>query len=826
MRALILLAIAAVCAGCPPEKTTNVGLGNPDDGKTYTISGEVTGLAGTGLILRLNGIGDLPIPKGGPFTFTFAVAVDAGADYEVTVLTQPLLPTQSCTVTNGTGIANADVSNVIIACSTSNFLVGGAVSGLFGSGLVLGVNGQNKAVAANGTFTFDTPIEDLSDYTVSVTSQPQAPAQLCSLQAATGRINGRAVDTVRVDCRTVVQPAFSGGDSWNTYVTRGATTLTTPSNASACDAPAHTRYDECIHAGEVQAFVLHGHQSCAGLKATDALQAFDWVCDVPTPGDPPRFVSRRLAATKRLRDLLDTNTRTFKANSVTVTDASNATVATSAATTWWKNLVKAATETTLSEAGVVYLVDTDGAYTVGADRVSVVVTAPAGVTPTSALPANGAVLSVSGRAFVWIDGKVYANNGFADYGVLVQNSRFAVLRGFVADFADVGARIDGGAANALFDVVATNNATGIELANTTGTLVQRAVSVRSTFDGVTLTATSGVSLDELETVANGGTGLVLSSATNNDLAALRASNNAIGGVSLIAGSHHNRFARCTLTSNGGAQLGFSASNGNWWSALTGALGPTGIDNISANGNRAAQIAFASTGRPVRCAGGSLIVSDPTTDTAALDSTCVAGPTGPTAALDGAFVGMVITNDLVNPVDSAGTKDATALNISSGASGWFLFANAFRAWGKSVPSAFLDPTQRGACSGLNTCRIFDWSLKVSASDPLRAQFIAPTSADAVVHTWTDATTQPACDLIAGAAFAGTCTSTFLPHAIEIAHDEIGNDNWLCESDETCVLAPNIGSYQGHGLGASTTIGAGGTVENVVLIAPAENDGTKQ
>jgi len=27
--------------------------------------------------------------------------------------------------------------------------------------------------------------------------------------------------------------------------------------------------------------------------------------------------------------------------------------------------------------------------------------------------------------------------------------------------------------------------------------------------------------------------------------------------------------------------------------------------------------------------------------------------------------------------------------------------------------------------------------------------------------------------------------------------VGNDNGLCESDETCLFMPNIGSYQGHG-----------------------------
>ena len=50
----------------------------------------------------------------------------------------------------------------------------------------------------------------------------------------------------------------------------------------------------------------------------------------------------------------------------------------------------------------------------------------------------------------------------------------------------------------------------------------------------------------------------------------------------------------------------------------------------------------------------------------------------------------------------------------------------------------------------------------------------------MHTWSDAS-----------------TVTYLRNASEIMGDEIGNDNGLCETDETCLYTPNIGSYQGHG-----------------------------
>jgi hypothetical protein len=66
---------------------------------TYTISGAVTGLVGTGLVLQDNGGNNLPVNGNGSFLFSTVFAI--GSAYNVTVLTQPSNPTQSCAVQNG-----------------------------------------------------------------------------------------------------------------------------------------------------------------------------------------------------------------------------------------------------------------------------------------------------------------------------------------------------------------------------------------------------------------------------------------------------------------------------------------------------------------------------------------------------------------------------------------------------------------------------------------------------------------------------------------------------------------------------------------------------
>ncbi len=83
---------------------------------SYSIGGAVSGLTGTGLVLQNNGGDNLPVSASGG-AFTFATAIGSGSPYAVTVLTQPA--GQTCTVQNGSGVANADVSNVAVSCSAT-----------------------------------------------------------------------------------------------------------------------------------------------------------------------------------------------------------------------------------------------------------------------------------------------------------------------------------------------------------------------------------------------------------------------------------------------------------------------------------------------------------------------------------------------------------------------------------------------------------------------------------------------------------------------------------------------------------------------------------
>ena len=167
----------------------------------YTVTATVMGLAGTGLVLQDN-LGDNLAVTGAP-TVTFATPIPSGQAYSVTVFTQPLSPSQTCTVLNGSGlVTNANITNVVVDCSTNKYSVGGTVTGLLGGGLVLVDNMADTlpVAAPGGAFTFGTPVLSGQMYTVTIQTQPTNPTQTCTVTNGMGTMGTGDVTSVTVNC--------------------------------------------------------------------------------------------------------------------------------------------------------------------------------------------------------------------------------------------------------------------------------------------------------------------------------------------------------------------------------------------------------------------------------------------------------------------------------------------------------------------------------------------------------------------------------------------------------------------------------------------------
>ena len=136
-----------------PSTTTTPTTPTTTTTTSYTISGTVSGLTGSGLVLA-NGTDTVSVPSGAT-TFTFTNPVASGGAYAVTVQTQP--SGESCTVSNGSGTANSTVSNVTISCGATAspvvFSQGFTGSGTtIDGGAVNGYGGSNEdGYNCNGT---------------------------------------------------------------------------------------------------------------------------------------------------------------------------------------------------------------------------------------------------------------------------------------------------------------------------------------------------------------------------------------------------------------------------------------------------------------------------------------------------------------------------------------------------------------------------------------------------------------------------------------------------------------------------------------------------
>jgi hypothetical protein len=214
---------------------------------TYNVKVNVSGRAGSGLVLR---------------TFTFATPVASGAAYNVTVLTQPAGPWQTCTVASPTGtMGGADVT-LAVTCVTNTYSIGGTVSGLSGSGLVLRNNGgDNLSISASGTFTFATKIASGATYAVTILTHPSG--QYCSVTNASGTVDGANVTNVTVSCTngmgTVVDVTGASSSVW--YVPCGS------GSASACTQAAAE--SSCTAIGKkLVSHASNGTSSIVSLGAT------------------------------------------------------------------------------------------------------------------------------------------------------------------------------------------------------------------------------------------------------------------------------------------------------------------------------------------------------------------------------------------------------------------------------------------------------------------------------------------------------------------------------------------------------------------------------
>ena len=152
----------------------------------YTISGSISGLNNSGLILQLDGQYNQSVPANAT-SFTFSNTLAVNSTYTVTVYAQPTY--ESCTVSSGTGTVIGNVATVKVTCALLTYTVSGTISAPATIGLSAGLKLQEfsggpilSLAAGATTFAFPTPVAAGTNVNVTPTQQPSW--QTCSAGAS------------------------------------------------------------------------------------------------------------------------------------------------------------------------------------------------------------------------------------------------------------------------------------------------------------------------------------------------------------------------------------------------------------------------------------------------------------------------------------------------------------------------------------------------------------------------------------------------------------------------------------------------------------------
>jgi len=229
--------LCSVASGSGTIGTSNVtNIAVTCTAQNHSVGGTISGLGANGLVLANNG--SSVTVNSGATQFTFPTPIATGTPYAVTVQTAPAGYT--CSVANGSGtMGTADISNVVVTCSTQSFSVGGTISGYTSTGLVLANGSDRIALATNATrFTMPTPVASTASYAVTVAVQPTGMS--CSVANGSGTVGNAVVSNIVVTCTDksyTLGGTVSGLTASGLVLANGTDTVTVAANATGFTFP-------------------------------------------------------------------------------------------------------------------------------------------------------------------------------------------------------------------------------------------------------------------------------------------------------------------------------------------------------------------------------------------------------------------------------------------------------------------------------------------------------------------------------------------------------------------------------------------------------------
>lgn len=651
------------------------------------------------------------------------------------------------------------------------------------------VNSSSSTNGATTAFKLPKLLPSGTKYRLVLAAQP-SKTDFCSVISGSGTAGSQSF-SLNVQCGKVL-PVFASAPNWNDYISLNSVTdPTNPLKASgaACDPLV---VDRCYHAGEmrkayVPAALIASDTNCTDLKARDHLGWFNWQCVDDSTDDAGRFrmVATKLKDSVNLSNLVLANSLMWQSNMVmfenTKTGLKDENIGTAAP--WWHNPITEGTSPSLDQAGTVYVLKarTGGNFNTNAYRISA--NRVAAFTTGGSLPPITIQSTVTSEYlnYIWIEAEVAASG--RETGLSVSNTRFVMVRNTTVTGAEgAGITLNGVGRSNFQNVTASNNfGGGIYVYGASPQKVERA----NTFNSVTVSG-NGFSNNPSSTIGGHGIRISTMYSTLFDIRVIGNKNDGIwveqplnkfakvishnnGGDGLhLNGASNSTIVGATFVGNGGSGLhltnyeGVQPSTNNVFVNVTSVLNKGDGVSISDGGNSLIRTVSALNG------GKGVYVNAAITNTAFTNVNVNKNATNCDA------LGL---NTCPTGVSATDTGMTSTFTLKASTDTIYQTPKENRDLARVRDDASLaDNTNAGTC--LLTCGEFDSRLK-TADTLLRNQLAVPTAnTDVESHAFPSATV------------------TFLAHANEIFGDGIGNDNGLCESNETCVYNPNIGAYQGQ------------------------------
>ncbi|MBN1960643.1 MAG: hypothetical protein JW841_06830 [Deltaproteobacteria bacterium] len=640
------------------------------------------------------------------------------------------------------------------------------------------------------------------------------------------------------------------GAQWNDYVAADGVTIFDASD-SPCDANStqvSRGYYECIHGGQMRHIINSNRNSCNGITAKDSQGVFKWQCRELIGSI--ELVSTAINDGFGLANLITIDSNglpQWRTLSLYVYYQQEE-VAHSLEQVWFNNpIVHIQGGQDLDQAGTVYVVtnsveiDEDDPYPffrVLSDKIAFTVLPPAVVSNrinnhNQLILALGTLQADGTVDYLWLEGTFYLQ--YENETIDIQNARFLHARNIT---------------------LTTNGVSKVELnvMYTSRSFINNINAAGFTIDGIRLSSITHNYIYNLIAANNDDLGINIGaiSATgpvnDNTFYNITATGNYSGLISNSENNYNNRFANIVAAANNnyGILIGQHNVLMNATSVNNQQFGIicnhdfTILNTVSANNGRSTSCIYCAGLRAqnygamyfhnIVSAHNNIGILLQNSDNNYFSSLFAFGDNAEDCYINGSNPGIDLNCQFSH---SAQTLKEDNIHLSSSfvgkanelsnpqelsANDWLNFERPYRFWGKEGGN-FPNPDNEGNCVNDTTCRLWDFNLRTTDT-ALKNRNQQPSDTKLIYHRWKIQTstecqqiagaiwanqicdlpgydTQVACEAAGGDFLSNKCFSVFLPNAVELFGDHIGNDNILCEVNETCVFSPNIGAYQGHG-----------------------------